>query len=287
MIQTAAIQRKARNIIFTSSRFAKGLFSGFYRSVFRGSGLEIEEVRPYQEGDDIKNIDWRVTARSGSPHTKRFREERELPVFIVFDVSTSMNFGTCGGRKREAAAIAAAALAYAAVYNSDRVGALLFSQKVEKWIAPGRGTVHAASCVKQFLEYTAELQGSDINNALQSLHTAAVRRGICFLLSDFKVSLDPFLLWRLKKRQDVVALRIIDPAEIQVPGTEVKGWRYMPLKDLETKRTVPVFGGGDLHEYYRKQAEDFRRNGIDFVDLYTDQDPLKTLYLFFKRRVRR
>lgn len=281
MIQAPAIQRKARNIIFTSSRFAKGLFSGLYRSVFRGAGLEIEEVRPYQEGDDIKSIDWNVTARTGSPHSKRFREERELPVFIVFDVSASMNFGTESGSKREWAAVTAAALSYAAVYNSDRVGALLFSREVEKWVKPGRGTVHAASCVKDFLEYSAEYRGSDMNSALKSLSAAAVRRGICFLISDFKLSLDPFLLWRLKKRQDLVALRIIDPSEIQLPGSG-----YTELKDLESGRTVPLKGGTELREHYKQQAETFYRYGLDFADIYTDDDPLKILYLFFKRRAR-
>jgi uncharacterized protein (DUF58 family) len=281
MTPAAAIQRKARNIIFTSSRFARGLFSGFYRSVFRGPGLEIEEVRPYQEGDDIKSIDWNVTARTGAPHTKRFREERELPVFIVFDVSASMDFGTAEGSKREWGAIAAAALSYAAVYNSDRIGAVLFSRQVEKWIKPGRGTIHAARCVKEFLEFSSGEKGSDMNNALKSLYTAAVRRGICFLVSDFKLDIDPLLLWRLRKRQDLVALRIIDPAEITFPG---RG--YTELKDLETGSTVPVLGGEDLQEYYRRQAEEFRRNGLEYTDIYTDRDPLNALYLFFKRRAR-
>lgn len=282
MIQPPSIQRKARNIIFTSSRFAKGLFAGYYRSLFRGPGIEIEEVRPYRTGDDVKHIDWNVTARTGAPYTKRYREERELPVFIVFDVSASMRFGTGEGTKREWGAVAAAALAYAAVYNSDRVGAVLFSEGAEKWIKPGRGTVQAARCVREFIEFIPSRRRSDINSVLRSLDSTTVRRGICFLVSDFKMTVDPFLIWRLKQRQDLVALRLIDPAESSPPDG-----MYIELRDLETDESSGLSGRTDSALSYRLQAEAFSRMGLDFFDLFTDRDPLQDLYKYFRRRARK
>lgn len=282
MIRVSSIQKKARNIIVTTSRFAKGLFSGYYRSIFKGPGMELEEVRLYHKGDEIKNVDWNVTARMGTLHTKVFREERELPVFIVIDVSASMDFGTGEGTKREWAALTAAVLSYAAVYNSDRIGAVLFTRGVEKWIKPGRGTTQAARCVKDFLEYVPENRGSDINSVLQAVYAAAVGRGICFLISDFKLAVDPVRLWRLKKRQDLVAIRVIDPAERRLESAG-----HVELKDLETDKTRSVYGIMDMAEHYREQGKEFRRYNIDYLDIYTNEDPLKKLYLFFKRRAQR
>ncbi len=281
MIHAPSIQRKAKNIIFTSSRFARGLFSGYYRSIFKGPGIEIEEVRSYQPGDDVKSIDWNVSARKGTLHTKCFREERELPVFIVFDISSSMEFGTEVYTKREQGALAAAALSYAAVYNSDRIGGVLFSDIVEKWIRPSRGTTQAAKCVKNFLEYPARNKGSDINEVLQTVATKAVHRGICFLISDFKFPLDYLRVWRLQRRQDLVALRIIDPLEY----TFAQGG-LIEIKDLETAKSDFFRSPVSNKEYYRKQAETFQKNKLDYVDIFTNEDPLEQLYLFFKRRAR-
>lgn len=287
MIQEQSLQKKARNIIFSSSKFAKGLFAGFYRSVFRGPGMELEEVRAYQPGDDVKSIDWRVSARFGELHTKLFREERGLPVFIVFDVSRSMDYGSAETSKRETAALAAAALSYAAVYNSDMLGAVLFSNGVEKWIKPGNGTTQAARCVKDFLEYQALSGGSNINAVLEIVHRAAIRRGICFLISDFKMEIDPLLLWRLKKRQELVAVRILDRNEYAPP---VQG--LIPLRDLETDGTEYLLGkritraAPGSNDPYSEQRSRFRRNGVGTVEIFTDQDPFQILYNYFRKKAK-
>lgn len=273
MIEEQILKHKAKNLILSSSRFAKGVFSGYYRSVFRGSGIEIEEVRPYQPGDDIKNIDWNVTARTGAAHTKLFREERDLPVMIVFDVSASMNFGTGNWTKRECAAASAALIAYAAVYNHDQLGSVLLTTEIEKWIKPGNGSIQAAGCVKDFLELVPKNKGSDLNSVLQAVTAAALRRGIVFIISDFKMEIDPLILWRLKRKQRVVGIKITDIAETAPPVIGISVYR-----DMENSRSEFLKA-----RQQRRQTEK-RRIGIDMIEVKTGDDPYTIIRGYFKKR---
>lgn len=293
-MDVSELSKRAKRVIFPSSRFATGVFAGAYRSIFRGPGLEFEEVRHYLQGDDIRTVDWNVSARMGSLFTKRFQEERELPVFLLFDISASMDYSSSGMTKRECAAFTAALFTYAAVYNNDKAGAVLFSDSIDKWVKPARGTRHAARLVSDFLSCRAKGRGSNLNEAMKTVYTSSVKRGICILLSDFKTEMDMELLGALSKKHDLLLVQVLDPVERNFPRIG-----YIEMADAETGQSYGMKSLGketreEINKGLASVIENVRRLGrrtgtrrrIEAVELATDKDPYAELLRFFTRKIR-
>ncbi len=282
--------RSVKNLHLVSSKLVEGILTGDYRSVFRGFGIEFDEVREYVYGDDARLIDWNVSSRMSSPYTKVFREERELILSLVVDVSASLSSGSVA-TKRELASLVAGLLCVAAVQNNDRVGALFFSDRIEKWVPPRKGRKHAARLVHDLLTLTPAGSGSDLPLAVRTALESMKRRGICVILSDFKTP----VVWReltlLARRHDVIAAMLTDPLDLEFPRTGL-----VELADSESDRVLVARGGSkafrDAYCAYwsanRLQWEEgFARRGIDLLALDTGGDAAKSLIGFFERRRRR
>ncbi len=249
-MQTAELLRKVRRLEIRTRHLVEDLLAGQTESVFKGRGIEFEEVRPYVPGDEVRDIDWNVTARLGLPYVKRFVEERELTVVLVVDVSRSMRFGTAGPEKRELAAELCGLLAFAALRNQDRIGLLLVSDQVEHYVPAARGRRHALRVLRDILDHRSPTGGTDLSRMVRHLLQTLKRRSVIFVLSDFEADLDP-RPWRvLARRHDVTALMLHDPRDIELPP---RGW--VELEDLESGRRVLVrTSGRRLRESYRARA---------------------------------
>ncbi len=280
---------RVKRLQIVSTKLVEGLLAGNYRSVFRGPGIEFDEVREYVEGDDARLIDWNVSSRLGSPYTKTFREEREIVLFLVVDVSRSI-FAGGGGRRREIETLLVSLLSFAAIRNNDRVGAVFFSDRIEKWISPKKGKKHALRLIGDAVDFRPAGRGSDLGQALRASGEALKRRGIVFILSDFKTGGYERELSILGRKHDVIAVRVIDPVDNEYPET---GLAY--LQDPETREVIP--GAGFSPAFRRDYAEfqqvrrrqwlrDCGRQGVSTLDLLTTEDPGEKLVQFFKRRRR-
>ena len=294
---TRDILRQVRQIELRTRGLVTSIFSGEYQSVFRGQGMEFSEVREYEPGDDVRNIDWNVTARTGHPYVKKHVEERELTVLLVVDLSGSEQFGTRGRFKAELAAELAAVLALSAVRNNDRVGLVIFSDHIEHVVPPRKGRRHALRIVRDLLAFRARGRGTDIPGALDYAARLLAHRGIIFLLSDFALRPDPEERARWEKtlrlvsnRHDVVGVSIADPAELDLPDIGV-----VALEDPETgELTFIDTGNTDVHDLFgalltRERNETrrlFRRLGVDEIAVRTDQGYVRPLLAFFRRRER-
>jgi uncharacterized protein (DUF58 family) len=286
----AALARKLRTIQISSRRLVNNLLAGGYRSVFRGQGIEFDEVRDYSPDDDVRLIDWNVTSRMGSPYTKTFREERELSLFMVADVSASMAGGSGESGRDETALLAFATLALSAAANNDRVGAVLYSDRIEKWVAPGKGSKHVHRLLNDYAGSPATSRGSDLGLALRTVGQSLKRRGICVILSDFKTEGYWQELALLARRHDVIAVRIIDPVDLAFPEVGL-----VTLEDPETGDTLQVAGTAALLRRYEQFAiesrGDWRRRcercGVETLEIGTGDDPGLALARFFERRRRR
>jgi uncharacterized protein (DUF58 family) len=287
----AVLQSKVRQIEIVSNRLVAERMAGQYHSVFKGQGIEFEEVRPYIPGDEIRSIDWNVTARSGEPHIKRFREEREMSVFLVVDVSASCRFGTHQEFKSELMAELSAVLAFAAIANGDRIGLLLCSDRIELLVPPRKGRRHALRLVREVLGFEPEGRGTDLGLALDHLRHVLHRRSIVFVISDFMTSGYENALATVRRRHDVIALPVEDPAELALPNVGL-----LDLIDAESgeRHTVDT-SSAHVREAYRErqtQRRDearrfFRRHQIDTIDLRTGEDYTGPLVRFFRRRAKR
>lgn len=220
---------KVRCIEIAAKERVLDLFSGMYHSAFKGKGIEPEDLREYQPGDDIRAISWSKTAQMGKPFVKNFREERDLTVLLIVDISASQSFGSHFETKRKRMAEVAALLAFSAIYNQDRVGLILFSSEIEKYIPPKRGVRHGLRLIREFLAFDAQKKGTDLASALRFASRVTKKRSISFLLSDFMAPnyTKEFLL--AAKKNDLVAIRISDPAEEELPALGL-----VQLVDLET-----------------------------------------------------
>ena len=225
--------KKIKRIHIKSGRMVDAVMAGNYRSVFRGSGIEFEEVREYAIGDDVKSIDWNVSARMGRPYIKLYREERELVVMLLIDISGSMSFGTTGVRKRDIAAEAAAILAFNAIRNNDRVGAILFSDRVEKYIPPKKGSAHIWRLIKEIFTYHPEYEGTDIQAALTYLGNVCPKKTVAFLISDFFTHDSTRSLRTVSRRHELVSLFVCDKGDYEPPGGGL-----VHMRDLETGHAV-------------------------------------------------
>jgi uncharacterized protein (DUF58 family) len=285
------ILRKIRRLELRTRRLVESSFAGQYQSVFKGRGMNFEEVRPYTPGDEIRSIDWNVTARTGEPYIKKFTEEREMTVMILLDVSASGNFGSVEESKREMAAEIAAILAFSAIHNNDKVGLLLFSDRVELFIPPKKGRHHILRLIREMLYFEPVGRGTDLSGALEYLSKVVTRRSLLFVVSDFLAPDFSRPLTVTAKRHDTVALRVVDPAEENLPDVGV-----VLLEDPETGEQIEVdTSRRSISRSYAKHAEDrlrdlgrlFGARGIDLLELHTDRDYLPVLRGFFERRGRR
>jgi len=285
------ILRKIRRLELRTRRLVESSFAGQYQSVFKGRGMNFEEVRPYTPGDEIRAIDWNVTARTGEPYIKKFTEEREMTVMIVLDVSSSGDFGSVEASKRELAAEVAAILAFSAIHNNDKVGLLLFSDRVELFIPPKKGRLHILRLIREMLFFQPAGCGTDLAGALEYLNKVVTRRAVLFVISDFLTPDFSRPLTVTARRHDMVALPIVDPVEEELPDVGV-----ILLEDPETGEQIEVdtssraLARNYAHLASRRARELsllFGSRGVDTAVLRTDRDYLPVLRAFFDRRGRR
>lgn len=285
------ILRDIRRIQITTSRMVTDVFAGQYQSVFKGKGMEFEEVREYQFGDDIRSIDWNVTARMGHPYIKKFVEERELTVMLILDMSLSSFFGSAGKLKMQIAAEVCSVLAFSAVKNNDKVGLIIFTDKIEKFVPARKGSRHVLRVIREALYFKPEGRGTDINLALEYLNRVTTRKTVTFIISDF-FSLDfKKTLSAANKRHDITAITVTDPREMELPDIGI-----VKLDDAEgdnslTVDTSDVRVRADYLKNAKKRIDDrnylFRSANVDMVDIRTDKAYSQSLYKFFKMREHR
>jgi len=285
------ILKKIRYIEIRTRRLVNDLFSGEYHSTFKGQGMEFEEVREYQPGDDIRLIDWNVTARTGFPHIKKFREERELSVVFLIDASSSGRFGTKERFKSEVAAELCALLAFSAIKNNDKVGLIIFTDRIEKFVPPKKGRSHVLRLIRDVVFFQPQGVGTDIGMALEYLSKVIKRKSVVFLVSDF--FFDGYIrpLQLANKKHDVVAIKVSDPREATFENVGL-----IELEDAETgevvlintgsakfRREFAARAGEDLHNLKRN----FKVINTDFINIQTDQSYIAPLVSFFKMREKR
>ena len=286
-----ALFKKIQRFHFTTKRLANDLFAGQYESAFKGRGMEFAEVREYQIGDDIRTIDWNVSARFGRPFVKVFHEERELTVILILDLSGSQLFGTKGKFKRELMAEVAGMLAFLAIRTNDKVGAILFSSGVEKYIPPKKGASHVWRLIKEIFTYEPQDLSTNIDAVLTYLNRVAKRHTILFLISDCMDTGFEKSLRLTAKKHDLTVIRVTDPAEEVLPEVGM-----IALKDPETGETALINSNSkrlrQRWRTYRKEQRDyltdlFRRAGIDHVELATNGPVVEPLTRLFEMRRRR
>jgi uncharacterized protein (DUF58 family) len=290
---TSELMRKIRRIEIHTRHLVNESFAGEYHSIFKGSGMEFDEVRPYTPGDDIRSIDWNVTARMGSPYVKRFVEERELTVVLLVDASASGDFGSVGRFKRDLAAEVAAVLSFCATTNQDKVGLLIFTDRVERFIPPHKGRRHVLRIIRELLAFTPQGYGTDISLALDTVNRLLKRRSIIFLVSDFMAAPQRYQsgLAITNRRHDVIALDINDRLEEYIPPAGL-----LALEDAESGATQFVdtsnpawrraFAEHVQHLKDEKKAV-LRTCGVDHIAIQTGVDYAPALTAFFHQRARR
>lgn len=290
-MDTAEIIKKVRKIEIRTRRIVDELTAGAYHSVFKGKGMEFNEVREYLPGDDIRAIDWNVTARMGHPYVKKFVEERELTVFLLVDISASGDFSSVRQQKNELAAELAAVLAFNAIRNNDQVGLMLFTSEEELHLRPRKGRSHVLRLIRELLAHTRERRTTDIRHALERFMLANRRRTVVFLISDFIDDQYEQALTICNKKHDVIAMRILDPIElssapvgfINVEDAETGATLMFPSSRQHTRREFA------LHSLnFHQQADDScRRAGVDLIDIVNGNDYIKPLLQFFRQREKR
>ena len=280
--------RKVRRIQIRTSRVTSEALSGTYHSAFRGRGVEFEEVRPYVIGDDVRTIDWNVSARAGSPHVKMFREERELCVMLAVDLSGSLDFGTRSQFKREMVAEMAATIAFSAIRNGDKVGLLAFTDRVERFVPPRKGTRHVLRIVRELLALQPQGRGTRIAAAIDEITRVVRKRSVLFVISDFMDEGWEPSISVARGRHDVIPVVVSDPMEHGLPPVGL-----LEVEDPETGETfvVDTSDRGVRARYAAAAAEDqdrlqqaFRRMRIDAVEVQTGGDFVKPLAEVFRRR---
>jgi uncharacterized protein (DUF58 family) len=288
----AEIFKKIKRLEIVSKHLVNNVLSGNYLSTFHGQGLEFSEVREYMPGDEVRTIDWNVTARMEKPYVKVFQEERELTLVLAVDVSASTNFGSRGSRKRDLAAQVAAALGFAASMNGDRVGMLFFSSKVEKTLPPRKGRKHVLRGVRDLLVHEAEERGTNFEPALARLKSLAHHRATVILISDFQAPGLSLAAKAAARRYDLIACRLRDPAEEILPA----GLGLLPARDPETGKGFWLDSDSWLvrRRWKRQAAErmaaqegDLKRLKIDMFDVATHEDIVSPIVAFFRRRAKR
>lgn len=287
------LMKKIRRIEIRTRRLVNDSYAGDYHSIFKGRGMEFDEVRPYQIGDEIRTIDWNVTARTGEPYVKRYVEERELTVMLLVDASGSENFGSKNRFKRELAAELAAVLSFAATTNNDRVGLIIFTDQIELFIPPRKGRRHVLRLIRELLAFEPTSRGTDIKMALDQVNQILKRRSIIFLVSDFMADPENYRkeLAISNRRHDVIAVDLHDPLEEEIGDVGL-----MALEDPETDEIVWVDTGSRawraayrqrMQELGAKKTHTFTQSSVDRIGIGTDEDYTAPLTGFFRDRARR
>ncbi len=285
------VLREIRRIQITTSRMVTDVFCGQYQSVFKGRGMEFDEVREYQPGDEIRSIDWNVTARMGHPYIKKFMEERELTVMLLLDLSGSSYFGTVNKLKRQIAAEICSILAFSAIRNNDKAGLIIFTDRIEKFVPPKKGLSHVLRIVREALYFEPQGKKTNIPAALEYLNKVCKRSTVAFIVSDFYAEAFDKPLTIANKRHDLVGITITDPKELDLPD--------IGLVQFNDPETGSVFNldtsNGALRQEFRQNAlkiigerkKTFDRIGVDNVDVRCDIPYNRTLFKFFRMRERR
>lgn len=286
---TSELLKKVRKIEIKTRGLSNQLFSGEYHSAFKGRGMAFSEVREYQHGDEIRTIDWNVTARFNHPYVKVFEEEREMTVVMLVDVSKSGYFGTKQKSKQELATELCAVLAFSAISNNDKVGVIFFSDKIEKFIPPKKGKSHILMIIRDLIDFQPESHGTNIELALKYLNNVIKRRATTFLISDFIAPYDfEDALKIANKKHDMILLKLYDKAEEQLPNIGL-----VPFEDVENQKISWINTSDknvqkeyELSFLKRKTilTNIFKKAGVDFVDIGTHQDYVKPLMTLFKKR---
>lgn len=281
--------KKVRKIEIKAKGLSQNIFAGEYHSAFKGRGMTFSEVREYQYGDDVRDIDWNVTARQNHPYIKVYEEERELTVMLLVDVSGSKDFGAVGETKRDMIAEIAATLAFSAIENNDKVGVILFSDKIEKFIPPKKGRKHILLVISTLLDFKPENKGTDVNCALEFLTSGIKKRCTSFLVSDF-IDEDDYskALSIANNKHDLIAVQVYDKREMQLPDVGL-----MRVYDAETgeERWINTSSKKVRETYQRwwyqrqlKMSEKLQHSRVDLASIATDEDYTKALLALFKRR---
>ena len=288
-METSEILKRVRQIEIKSRGLSNNIFAGEYHSAFKGRGMTFSEVREYQYGDDIRDIEWNVTARFNKPYIKVFEEERELTVMLVVDVSGSLDFGTMHQKKREMVTEIAATLAFSAIQNNDKIGVIFFSDRIEKFIPPKKGRKHILYIIRELLEFKPQSKKTDVGMAVEYLTQALKRRCTAFVMSDFLDSKDFSKAMIIANRKhDVVGIQVYDRRVAELPDVGL-----MKVRDAETGREMIIDTGSrrvrQAHAQWWRQADErlhdvFKRSNVDAVSVRTDQDYVAALKTLFAQR---
>lgn len=288
-METSELLKKVRQIEIKTRGLSRNIFAGQYHSAFKGRGMAFSEVREYQYGDDIRDIDWNVTARYNKPFVKVFEEERELTVMLLVDVSASQDFGTHHSVKRDVVTEIAATLAFSAIQNNDKIGVVFFSDKIEKFIPPKKGKKHILYIIRELINFQAESPKTDMGMALKFLTNAIKKRCTTFMISDF-IDVRDYnnALTIANRKHDIVALQVYDGLETQLPSiglmkmldAETGAERWIDTSSRKVRQTYK--------DWWQKQQESmqtsFNRSKVDNVSVRTDEDYVKALLALFKKR---
>lgn len=287
-MEATELLKKVRRIEIKTKGLSRHIFAGEYHSAFKGRGIAFSEVREYQYGDDIRSIDWNVTARFNHPYVKVFEEERELTVMLLIDVSGSGNFGTKVSYKRDLMTEVAAVLSFSAIYNNDKIGVIFFSDKVEKFIPPLKGSRHILRIIRELLDFTSQSKLTNLDEPLRFLTNAIKKRCTAFILSDFIVPEFEDALKIASNKHDIVALKVYDPLEktmpdlglVKVSDSETGEEKWIDTSSAVTRRTYEKWWNSHIEII----KNIFKRCGVDSTEFRTDLDYVKPLIKLFEKR---
>lgn len=287
-METSELLKKVRKIEIKTKGLTKHIFSGEYHSAFKGRGMSFSEVRSYQYGDDVRNIDWNVTARTGDPFVKVFEEERELTVMLLVDLSRSAFFGTVEQMKNELLTEICAVIAFSAITNNDKVGVILFSDRIERFIPPKKGKQHILRIIRELLDIVPVGTGTDIGGALRYFNNVIKKRSICFVLSDFMTKGYEDALRIAKRRHDIIGIQMTDPREAELPNIGLV--RAMDSESGEIRwidtasRKVRERYAQWYQDNYQHFRNSFLRSGADMISIQTTEPYVNALMQFFQKR---
>ena len=289
MVETSELLKKVRKIEIKTRGLSQNIFAGQYHSAFKGRGMAFAEVREYQFGDDVRDIDWNVTARFQHPYVKVFEEERELTVMLLIDVSGSLNFGTARQLKSDMATEIAATLAFSAIQNNDKIGVIFFSDRIEKYIPPHKGRKHILYIIREMLDFHPQSQKTDVGMALEYLTRVMKRRCTAFVLSDFYTRADFSTVLQIANRKhDVAAIQVYDKRAKELPDVGL-----IKVRDAETGHDIYIDTSSkklrQAHTRYWMEREEtlrqtFAKSNVDWVSVATDEDYVKQMMLLFSSR---
>ena len=289
MVETSELLKKVRKIEIKTRGLSQNIFAGQYHSAFKGRGMAFAEVREYQFGDDVRDIDWNVTARFQHPYVKVFEEERELTVMLLIDVSGSLNFGTARKLKSDMATEIAATLAFSAIQNNDKIGVIFFSDRIEKYIPPQKGRKHILYIIREMLDFHPQSQKTDVGMALEYLTRVMKRRCTAFVLSDFYTRADFSTVLQIANRKhDVAAIQVYDKRAKELPDVGL-----IKVRDAETGHDIYIDTSSkklrQAHTRYWMEREEtlrqtFAKSNVDWVSVATDEDYVKQMMLLFASR---